>query len=117
MNIKLHDWRVVCVEDSKGPQLRLAGRGEDDGKYRVSSMLVSFDEVTREAETASGKRYELQGPPGRTEKIRSVIEAYRRHHGMVIVRTVREQDVADLFQLQATQLCDDSSLSPWAVCS
>jgi len=106
MNIKLHDWRVVCVEASKGLQLRLAGRNEDDGKYRISSMLLSFDEATREAETASGKRYALQGPPGHTEKIRSVIEAYRRRHGMVIVRTVREEDIADLFQLQTTQICE-----------
>lgn len=106
MEILLQDWQIVCVEAAKGPQLRLAGRSRGDGQYRISSMLLAFDPDSREAETASGKRYFLDGPAGGGSKIQRVIEAYRRRHGMVEIRFVSESDAFDLFQLQATQISD-----------
>ena len=105
MDIKLKDWHIVRVEARSGPQLRLVGRG-NDGNYRVSSMVVSYDACSREAETASGKSYTLEGPPCEAIRIDRVVEAYRKRHGMIEIAYVDEHEIGDLFQLQATLLSD-----------
>ncbi|MCB1906117.1 MAG: hypothetical protein KDH15_02010 [Rhodocyclaceae bacterium] len=105
MNITLHDWHIVRVEARSGPQLRLVGRGSD-GKYRVSSMLLSFDRGAREAETASGKSYTLDGRPCDIKHASKIVDAYRQRHGMIEIAFVDEREIGDLFQMQATLLSD-----------
>lgn len=70
-------WNIASVADQ--PQLRLrrwciyetdmktrhfVGWNVTDGEGRASTAISTFDEKTRRGVTASGRVYQLEGPPG-----------------------------------------------------
>lgn len=59
--VRLTRWQVYAV----GAERHFVGYNQSLGEGRVSTAIQAFDPETRRGVTASGRVYELVGPPGR----------------------------------------------------
>ncbi len=97
-------WNVASVADE--PELRLiswsirqdttgaryfVGVRADDYTGRVSTRIVEFDPETRRGRTASGRIYELLGPPGVDREAEYVWDRVVFLNGIIEVRAERPE--------------------------
>jgi hypothetical protein len=59
--IVLEDWAILQLPDG---DRYFAGQNITEDEGRASSKIVTFDQGTLKGVTASGRVYQLQGPPG-----------------------------------------------------
>ena len=83
----LKRWRAYEAEDMRF----LVGRNATDGEGRVSTYVASFDPAMRRVEKASGRVYELSGPPGYDSDADSTWTRWQRMHGVSDVRDVTDE--------------------------
>jgi hypothetical protein len=80
--ISLIEWSVRRNQDG---YCHFVGTRHDDGSGRVSTPIVEFDEKTMRGRTASGRVYQLIGPPGYSDNGEYVWEHYQRINGITEV--------------------------------
>ncbi len=78
--IALVQWSIR--RDTAGASYFVGARA-DDYTGRVSTRVVEFDPKMRRGRTASGRVYELLGPPGYSADAEYVWEAYKRVNQIV----------------------------------
>lgn len=76
--VRLSKWQVYAV----GGGRHFVGYNTTLGEGRVSSVIQSFDRQTRRGVTASGRVYELVGPPGHDPDAEWVFRTWLRIQGL-----------------------------------
>jgi hypothetical protein len=92
-NLTLIRWRIMLLHDGEH---HFVGRVvENPGEAKVTSELKAFDIATLRGTTATGRVYQLLGPPGHDGDAKYVWERWRRAYQLTDFIDVSDGVYAD----------------------